>query len=370
MGYIVVAPNYAGYDSSTLGYHPFLVADQQSKDMIDALIAARAALPKLIAPVSDNGKLFITGTSQGGHVTMATHRAMEAAGMTVTASSPAEPVSNLALYGDYIMSGHVPLSSTGLIPMLLTGYQKSYGTLYSNPSEYYEPAYAAGIEAAMPGAQTSDGLLATHTIPMLALFAGPAPDFTTDVPTPGAASIALWTAGFDIGNLITTNARTTYLADAVAHPENAFHTVPSAAATHPLRIKLGLNDMRNWSTGPTSKMLICGGAFDPTVYFSLNSELSANLWQANSSVSILDLENLYPSYLGPNKLSTILGGAYAPLAGGMQGAFAAVVNATKQAVADAGGNATLQAQAVTKDYHGKLVPPVCGAAASKYFATL
>ena len=35
-GYIVVAPNYAGYDSSTLPYHPYLVADQQSKDMIDA----------------------------------------------------------------------------------------------------------------------------------------------------------------------------------------------------------------------------------------------------------------------------------------------------------------------------------------------
>ncbi|MBK9573864.1 MAG: hypothetical protein IPO43_14595 [Rhodoferax sp.] len=30
-GYIVVAPNYAGYDSSTLPYHPFLVADQQSR---------------------------------------------------------------------------------------------------------------------------------------------------------------------------------------------------------------------------------------------------------------------------------------------------------------------------------------------------
>ena len=26
-GYIVVAPNYAGYDSSTLAYHPFLIAD-------------------------------------------------------------------------------------------------------------------------------------------------------------------------------------------------------------------------------------------------------------------------------------------------------------------------------------------------------
>ncbi len=42
-GYIVVAPNYAGYDISTLGYHPFLNATQQSGEMIDILTAARAA---------------------------------------------------------------------------------------------------------------------------------------------------------------------------------------------------------------------------------------------------------------------------------------------------------------------------------------
>src|SRR5271156_6824919 len=77
-GYIVVAPNYAGYDISTLGYHPFLNAEQQSGEMIDALTAARAALPATFAAsTSDNGKLFITGYSEGGHVAMATERAME-----------------------------------------------------------------------------------------------------------------------------------------------------------------------------------------------------------------------------------------------------------------------------------------------------
>ena len=46
-GYIVVAPNYAGYDDSRLPYHPYLIADQQSKDMIDALTAARKAFGRL-----------------------------------------------------------------------------------------------------------------------------------------------------------------------------------------------------------------------------------------------------------------------------------------------------------------------------------
>ena len=85
-GFIVVAPNYAGYDVSKLPYHPYLNADQQSKEMIDALAAARKALPNIGS--SDSGKLLLTGYSQGGHVAMATHRALQAAGQTVTASAP------------------------------------------------------------------------------------------------------------------------------------------------------------------------------------------------------------------------------------------------------------------------------------------
>ena len=43
-GYIVVAPNYAGYDSSTLSYHPYLVGSSKAKaEMMDVLTAARSA---------------------------------------------------------------------------------------------------------------------------------------------------------------------------------------------------------------------------------------------------------------------------------------------------------------------------------------
>src|ERR1700730_2198258 len=87
--YIVVAPNYAGYDISTLGYHPFLNAAQQSGEMMDILTAARTALPKTFAAAAtDNGKLFVTGYSEGGYVAMATQRALQAAGAKVTAAAP------------------------------------------------------------------------------------------------------------------------------------------------------------------------------------------------------------------------------------------------------------------------------------------
>ncbi len=87
-GYIVVAPNYAGYDISTLGYHPFINAAQQSGEMMNILTAARTALPNIMSATSDNGQLFLTGYSEGGYVAMATLRALEAAGDKVTAAAP------------------------------------------------------------------------------------------------------------------------------------------------------------------------------------------------------------------------------------------------------------------------------------------
>jgi predicted dienelactone hydrolase len=94
-GYIVVAPNYAGYDSSELDYHPYLDAEQQSSEMVTALDSARAIIKQQqranntnYLNVSDSGKLFIAGYSQGGHVAMATAKRLEKAGRPVTALAP------------------------------------------------------------------------------------------------------------------------------------------------------------------------------------------------------------------------------------------------------------------------------------------
>ena len=170
-GFIVVAPNYAGYDSSSLGYNPYLNADQESKEMMDALSAARKALPGLLQPVQDNGKLFITGYSQGGHAAMATHKAMQAAGQTVTASAPMSGPYALAAFSDAVYYGNVNLGGTVFTPLLTTSYQKAYGNLYQQPSDIYESAYASGIETLLP----SDTPIATLTgpggkLPKTALF--------------------------------------------------------------------------------------------------------------------------------------------------------------------------------------------------------
>jgi pimeloyl-ACP methyl ester carboxylesterase len=330
-GYIVVAPNYAGYDSSNLGYHPFLVGDQQSKDMIDALRAARSALPTLLTSASDNGKLFVTGYSQGGYVALATAKAMEAAqaagatDLAVTASAPLSPVSELSNYVGYILNGHVPVESTVLMPMALTGYQKTYGDVYTSPSQYYTAAYASGIESAFPGSYTSTALIADGIVPQLALFSGGAATDGTQ------AQNYLWSQGVGAGNLITDSARAGY-------PSSTFQT------------HIAANDLNNYMpTTSHAPMLYCGGANDPTVYFSVNAEYSANQATANPLVKILDVENSYPTYTGSGKLT---GASITALQYGFQQAKAAAGSATAQAAV----------------YHWQLVPPFCIAAAVGFFA--
>src|SRR5690606_29015629 len=149
-GYIVVAPNYAGYDTSSLPYHAYLHAEQQSGDVLDALTAAREALPGLSTPVVADDRLFVTGYSQGGYVAMATHRALEAAGISVTASGPMSGPYALSAFGDAIFSGQVPTNAPANLTLLITGYQQAYGNLYSDPRDVFELRYASGIDALLP----------------------------------------------------------------------------------------------------------------------------------------------------------------------------------------------------------------------------
>src|SRR6202171_385261 len=145
-GYIVVAPNYAGYDISALGYHPYLNAAQQSGEMMDILTAARTALPKTFAAATtDSGKLFVTGYSEGGHVAMATQRALQTAGATVTAAAPLSGPYALEAFGDALFFGSVNLGSTVFAPLLTTSYQHAYGNIYTAPSDIYSATYATNI---------------------------------------------------------------------------------------------------------------------------------------------------------------------------------------------------------------------------------
>jgi dienelactone hydrolase len=360
-GYIVVAPNYAGYDTSTLPYHPYLIADQESKDMIDALTAARAALPLASATLTkDNGQLFITGYSQGGYVAMATHRAMQAAGMTVTASAPMSGPYALAAFVDAVFYGEVnggaPISST----LLLTAYQKVYGNIYDNAVDAFEPQYAAGIDSLLPSTTPRSQLYAQGRLPEFALFSATPPDpaFADITPPSTPANLAaVFALGFGAGNLLQNSYRLTYLQDALANPDGGFPlTTGLVAATPalPWRQALQMNDLRNWV--PTVPVQLCGGAVDPLVFW-FNTRLMQSYWASHSptaSISVLDLES-------------------AASANDPYGTLKQDFEIAKQLVAAAAiaqGATDGGAFAVAEAYHATLVAPFCFAAARSFFANL
>ena len=358
-GYIVVAPNYVGYDISTLGYHPYLNANQQADDMIDALTAARSALPTADAPgTTDGGKLFVTGYSQGGFVAMAAHRAMQSAGMAVTAAAPLSGPYALSAFGDAVLEGEVDMSAPINISLLLPGYQHAYGNLYSSAADVFAPAYAAGIGSLLPSTTAISVLETEGEIPASQLFSStpPAPSYAAFTPATEPANLApVFAAGFGPQYLILDSYRGSYLADALANPDGGFPALtgglPPANPGNTLRQALKLNDLRNWA--PAAPVLLCAGDANPTVFY-LNTRLMQNYWAVNAPpgpVAVLDIDS-----------AAIANDPYASFKKGFQAAKDAVILA-----AVAGGATDGGASAVLNAYHAGLVPPFCLGAAKQFF---
>ncbi|ACD18509.1 alpha/beta hydrolase family protein [Paraburkholderia phytofirmans] len=367
-GYIVVATNYAGYAGSDLPYHPYLNADQQSADVIDSLRAARAALAdmKAEAGARENGKLFVTGYSQGGFVAMATHRALQAAGVKVTASAPGSGPYALAATADALIEGEVNLGATLFSTLIVTGYQHAYGNIYRQPGDFYEAAYAPAIETLLPNLQPLDKLFGTGKLPSAHLFNSvpPATQYASITP-PASPPLTppllkpLFAAGFGDANLVRNAYRLTLLEDAAANPDGAFPNPtlamkPAANPLHPLRQAFKRNDLRNWV--PRAPVLMCGGASDPTVFF-FNARVEQAYWQnANVPAGLTSVLDVDSPVVGP-------GDPYARVKRGFAGAKAEVASqAVARGATDGGASAVLRA------YHGELVASFCTVAARAFFA--
>ena len=331
-GYIVVAPNYAGYDTSSLGYHPYLVADQQSKDMIDGLSAARTALSRLGATA--NSKLFVSGYSQGGHVALATVRAMQSANMTVSAAAPMSGPYNLGVFGDAVFGSQVNAGATAFTPLLITAYQKTYRDIYQVPSDMFTPAFANTIENILPSATSRADLITAGKLPTNdCMFEAAIP------PLLGGGGYGTCASGF----LVKTDYRLAALANASTTPGNPATGQLTGTSNHPLRRASYANQLLNFSLRTPS--LFCGGRNDPTVFYNINTA-SAHAHFAS--------QNLIPA-AALFQLDIDAATSTPPFAT-LQAGFTAAKTA-------AGGAALAQ-------YHGALVPPFCNRAAREFFAAL
>lgn len=223
-GYAVVATDYLGFADSAYTYHPYLHADSEASSVIDSIRAARNAASTVGATL--NGKVMLTGYSQGGHSSMAAHRAIErdnAAEINV--------VGGAHLAGPYNMAGSFKVTQAVagvqfFVPYLVTAWQKVYGDIYTSPSVAFKTSYDSYIETLLPSPTL------TYTT------------LVTSGKLPGA------------GGETPNQAR-----DAVF--QSAFITDIQTSTTSPL-YKAGVkNTLLGWN--PKSKVLLCGGAGDPTV---------------------------------------------------------------------------------------------------------
>ena len=249
-GYAVVAPDYLGYALSSYPYHPYLHAETEASAVIDSIRATRQAAATLGLPL--NGKVMVTGYSQGGHAAMATQRAIERdhAGEInlVAAAHLAGPYRVSAAMVDAVQNPI--LGGQAFAPFQITSWQKVYGNVYSNVADVFKLPYASFIETLLPNATFSlTELFATGLLP---------------IGTPSDALNAIFTPEF--------------LTDLAANPANG------------TRIAAAKQDLPGWN--PQAPTTLCGGSGDPTVSFSINATPTFQDFNSRvgTSVSIVDVD--------------------------------------------------------------------------------
>jgi pimeloyl-ACP methyl ester carboxylesterase len=274
-GYAVVATDYLGFAKSTYSFHPYLHADSEATSVIDSIRAARQAIPSMGGSL--NGKVMLTGYSQGGHASMAAHREIEK-----SLSSEINVVAGAHLAGPYNLSGSMKLPDAiagyqFFVPYLITAWQKIYGNLYSNVSDAFKSPYANGIESLLPSATLNYTTLVTS---------GKLPGINGE--TPNQARDALFQSSFS--------------SDILTNPNN------------PTFLAAQKNDLLDWS--PKSQTMLCSGSGDPTVPQAVHQTVMKAAFDAKglTNVTSVDVHPFIEATYGPITMANIANyhGSYAP----------------------------------------------------------
>ncbi|WP_201535824.1 alpha/beta hydrolase [Psychrobacter ciconiae] len=387
-GYVVVVPNYAGYDKSNLSYHPYLNANQQSSEMVTALDSARQVLKEqksannpAYQSIKDSGKLFLTGYSQGGHVAMATARLLESQNRPVTALAPSSGPYALAAFGDAIFSGNVNVGATAFAPLIARSLQPANPKIYNELSDIFATPYD---QTMLPTQGKFNDLIINGKLPQTALFQAAPTEFPAldPISPPKAFGFA------DKNYLIRTNYRAQYLMDVEKNPDPLLAgtgVLPIQKPQNELRKSLQANDLRGFA--PTVPTFICGGNQDPTVFYDLNTgSMTAILQQMATdpkkavNVTVLDVDATNAASR-PNNRLTLIGSAstntwnVTNVVNSVQSQFAKTIDATStaayQQAIQAGATkeyAQKAAQAaVLSSYHGTLASTACTQATREFF---
>lgn len=242
LGYYSMAPDYVGMGDSP-GLHPYQHAMSEATAGVDMIRAVRELLENLNE--SDNGEVFITGYSQGGHAAMSMHKYIEENDLlgefNVIASAPlsgAYDMSGSQL--DLILSGE-PYTNPGYLVYVMASYDLAYGDIYDTYSDIIQSPYDDIVVPFFDGNNTT--LSMGQLNPQL-------PMVIVDLMTPTAY--------------------------------NAFES----DMNHPLRVALAANDVYDWAPQRAMRIYYC--TEDEQVDFS-NAITAVETMQANGALDLLGI---------------------------------------------------------------------------------
>jgi hypothetical protein len=143
LGNIALCPDFVGLGDGP-GLHPYCHGLSEATATVDLIRAAREFMNDSLG-IYDNGQVFLTGYSQGGHATMAAHQYIEENNLM----SEIQVVASAPCSGPYHLSGaqaemifNTPdYPSPAYLVYLLFAYNSVYENLFDNPDEILKPPY-------------------------------------------------------------------------------------------------------------------------------------------------------------------------------------------------------------------------------------
>jgi pimeloyl-ACP methyl ester carboxylesterase len=153
--YIIFIPDYIGYGESKNILHPYFIYEPSTTPVIDMIKAGKKYLDDNHI-LYDHDKLFLTGHSEGGYVTVAVQKEMEqnpVEGLKVTASAPSAGPYDVGLIGNLILRENTYPSPAYLI-FIFSVYNNFY---WQRPlTDFFLPAYASNIMNLLSGYYNED----------------------------------------------------------------------------------------------------------------------------------------------------------------------------------------------------------------------
>lgn len=153
-GYIVTMPDYLGLGDGP-GFHPYHHAHSEATATVDMIRAAKEFMDANSIAYSD--QLFLTGYSQGGHASMATHKLIQTTSlnsiMPVTASAPLSGAYDMANVQAEVITRDSVYDAPGYLPFIIFGLNMVYN-MYSDYSDIFRAPYNTVLPPIMNGSNS------------------------------------------------------------------------------------------------------------------------------------------------------------------------------------------------------------------------